>query len=176
MTPGFRTPPLRQAGNPAGIGEHAGFRRHRNGTTEGTMNGIRRSTLFCLAALTVLIAGGCYTSSTVEVKDKIVGVRSGRFVVVDGKLGADYPYPYDRVWKAAEKTLAELKATEVVPDRGIASGSLQGRVDGDRVMILIDYISRDRTSVSVLVGLVGDTLGTRLIHERIADNLKKTSP
>ncbi|NPU86204.1 MAG: DUF3568 family protein [Syntrophaceae bacterium] len=140
------------------------------------MYGYRRTISFCLTALALLAFSGCYTASTIEVKDRIVGVRSGRFVVIDGKLGADYPYSYDRVWTAAEKTMAQIKATDVVPDRGIASGSIKGRVSGDEVMIMIDYISRDRTSVSVLVGLIGDTLGTRLIHERIEDNLKKSTP
>lgn len=140
------------------------------------MDSLRRTILFCCAALVALIEVGCYTASTVEVKDRIVGIRSGRFVVIDGKLGADYPYSYDRVWKAAEKTMAELRATDVVPDRGIASGSIKGKVGGDEVMIMIDYASRDRTSVSVLVGLIGDTLGTRMIHEKIAENLNKSKP
>ncbi|MGV8081403.1 MAG: DUF3568 family protein [Syntrophales bacterium] len=135
-----------------------------------------RLIFFCCTALAALVVIGCYTASTVEVKDRIVGVRSGRFVVIDGKLGSDYPYPYDRVWKAAEKTMAEIKATDVVPDRGIASGSIKGKVGGDEVMIMIDYVSRERTSVWVLVGLIGDTLGTRMIHERIADNLKNAKP
>ncbi len=140
------------------------------------MKGICRTLLICTAALAVLAAVGCYTSTTVEMGDRIIGVRSGRFVVVDGKLGADYPYPFERVWKAAEKTLVDLKATEMVPDRGIASGSFKARVGGERVMILVDYVTRDRTSVSVLVGLIGDSLGSRLIHERIEDNLKKSAP
>jgi len=140
------------------------------------MDGYRRTIFFCLAALTAIAAGGCYTDTTVEMGDRIVGVRSGRFVVLDGKLGADYPFPFERVWKAAEKTLADLKAADVVPDRGIATGSIQARVNGERLMILLDYVSRDRTSVSVLVGLLGDSLGSRLIHERIEDNLKKQGP
>ncbi len=136
----------------------------------------RRMIVFLCSVMAALTVSGCYTASTVEVKDRIVGVRSGRFVVIDGKLGSDYPYPYEQVWKAAEKTMAQIRATDVVPDRGIASGSIKGKVGGDEVMIMIDYVSRERTSVWVLVGLIGDTLGTRMIHERIADNLKKPAP
>ena len=51
-----------------------------------------------------------------------VGIQSGRFIYTDGYLKTQYHAPVDRVWKACEKTLADLKAVDVETQRKISRG------------------------------------------------------
>jgi len=115
--------------------------------------------------LAAFVISGC----TVDVGNKTVGVRSGQFIYVDGSLRTEYRFPFDDVWAASEKVLADLNAVNIGKTRNIANGKFTGMIGDEKVTILIDYLTKDQTltSVSVMVGPVGDSKASRLIHDKI---------
>jgi len=118
----------------------------------------------------LLLMSGCDTALTVGAKT--IGIRSGEFVYMDGYLRATYIFPMDKVWEACDKTLTDLKATEVERIRKISQRTLSAMVQDEKVRILVDYVERDLTAVSVMVGMAGNNLASQLIHDRIANALK----
>jgi hypothetical protein len=118
-----------------------------------------------LSILAAFAISGC----TVDVGNKTVGVRSGQFIYVDGNLKTEYHFAFDDVWAAAGKALADLKAVNIERTRNIANGRITGTIGDEKVIILIDYLAKEQTltSVSVMVGPVGDSKASRLIHDRI---------
>jgi hypothetical protein len=113
------------------------------------------------------IISGC----TFDVGNKTVGVRSGQFIFIDGNLKTDYRFSFDKVWAACEKALADMKATDMDKTRKIASGTITALIGDEKVTILVDYMGKEQTLVSVMVGPVGNNLASRLIHEKITGNL-----
>ena len=124
-------------------------------------------TILLLAAL-VMIAG-CDTSLTVGAKT--IGIRSGEFIYSDGYLRATYLFPFEKTWTACEKTLASMRATDVERIRKIAQGKFTAMIQDEKVVILVDYVEKEITAVSVLVG-AGNNLASQLIHDRLASTLK----
>jgi hypothetical protein len=124
-------------------------------------------TILLLAAL--LMISGCDTSLTVGAKT--IGIRSGEFIYSDGYLRATYLFPFDKTWTACEKTLASMKATDVERIRKIAQGKFTAVIQDEKVVIMVDYVEKEITAVSVLVG-AGNNLASQLIHDRLASTLK----
>ena len=120
--------------------------------------------LFALTALT-----GC----AVVAGDTVMGYESGRFVYHDGSLESVYKYPMDPVWDAARKAMADLKATDVVPDRKIEKATIDAVLYEEKVKITLTYLTRTDTTVSVRVGTAGSNVGAKYIHDRIEANLRK---
>ncbi len=123
-----------------------------------------------LLVLTLLMIAACDTSLTVG--RKTIGIRSGEFLYTDGYLRATYNFPFDKVWPACEKTLTDLKATDIERIQKIATGRLTAFIQDDKVRISVDYVEKEMTSVSVMAGPSGSTLASQLIHDRIATGLK----
>jgi hypothetical protein len=44
-------------------------------------------------------------------------------------------------------------------------------IQDEKVTIKVEYLERNLTSVSVLVGMVGNNMASRLIHDKIIGNL-----
>ncbi|MCE5262346.1 MAG: DUF3568 domain-containing protein [Deltaproteobacteria bacterium] len=124
-------------------------------------------TILLLAAL--LMIAGCDTSLTVGAKT--IGIRSGEFIYSDGYLRATYLFPFDKTWTACEKTLASMKATDVERIRKIAQGKFTAVIQDEKVVITVDYVEKEITAVSVMVG-AGNNLASQLIHDRLASTLK----
>lgn len=109
----------------------------------------------------------------IVVGDKVVGVSSGKFIYTDGILTTVYSAPFDKIWKACEKTVADMMASDIEKDKKIATGTIDAVVSGDKIHISAKYVSKDSTTVSVRVGLAGNNLASQLIHEKIKNNLLK---
>lgn len=124
-------------------------------------------TILLLAAL--LMIAGCDTSLTVGAKT--IGIRSGEFIYSDGYLRATYLFPFDKTWTACEKTLQSMKATDVERIRKIAQGKFTAVIQDEKVVITVDYVEKEITAVSVLVG-AGNNLASQLIHDRLASTLR----
>jgi hypothetical protein len=124
--------------------------------------------MFLIPAL--LLITGCDTALTVG--SKTIGIRSGEFIYSDGYLQATYTYPMEKVWTACEKTLADIKATDVERIRKIAHASFTAMVQDEKVQISVEYVEKDMTTVSIMVGLSGDNFASQLLHDRIAGFLK----
>ena len=124
--------------------------------------------MFLIPAL--LLIAGCDTALTVGAKT--IGIRSGEFIYTDGYLRATYLFPLEKVWNACEKTLADMKATDVERIRKIAERSFTAMIQDEKVRISVDYVEKDMTAVSIMVGMSGNNLASQLLHDRIANALK----
>ena len=122
--------------------------------------------LFCLLVMATIISG-----CTFDVANKTVGVRSGQFIFIDGNLKTEYRFSFDKVWAASEKALMDMKATQVNKTSRLASGTITCMIGDEKVAILIDYIAKDQTLVSIMVGPIGNNMASRMIHDRITANL-----
>lgn len=113
----------------------------------------------CAAAL---VAGGV-----------AVGASTGTYFYVNGELKTDYFAPFDKVWGACEKTVADMRGTEVEAAKEIAQGKIATRINDEKVKIEITYRAKNQTTVAIRVGLVGNKLSSQLLHDKIAENLAK---
>lgn len=125
-------------------------------------------TAFLIPAL--LLIAGCDTAFTVGAKT--IGIRSGEFIYTDGYLRATYLFPFDKVWPACEKTLTGMKAIDVERIRKIAQGTFTAMILDEKVRISVDYVEKEITAVSIMVGMSGNNLASQLIHDRLASTLK----
>ena len=126
-------------------------------------------TAFLIPAL--LLIAGCDTTLTVGAKT--IGIRSGEFIYTDGYLRATYLFPFDQAWPACEKTLSGMKATNIERIRKISQGTFTAMIQDEKVRISVEYVEKEITSVSVMVGTAGNNLASQLIHDRLATTLKK---
>ncbi|MDO8784891.1 MAG: DUF3568 family protein [Syntrophales bacterium] len=121
--------------------------------------------------ISILLIVGCDTAFVAG--GRTVGISSGRFIYTEGLLTMEYNFPFKDVWNACEKTLADMKASEVETNRKIAKGKITATVEDEKVVVSIEYASRDTTLVSIRVGIGGNNLASQLIHEKIGHNLWK---
>lgn len=125
--------------------------------------------------LLVLIIGvsllsGC---APLMVGGAVVGASSGTYYYIDGDLKTDYYYPFDAVWSACEKTVADMRGVDVDPVKEIGTGTISAMIESEKVKFAINYKAKNVTSVAIRVGLVGNKLSSQLIHDKINDNLTK---
>ncbi|MGA9111000.1 MAG: DUF3568 family protein [Smithella sp.] len=124
-----------------------------------------------LLFLAFLLITGC--DAAINMNGKIASINSGKFLYQDGNLVSNYKANIDMVWQACEKSVAELKATDIQKERKISTGVIKAVIQDEKVVIKVEYIDRDLTSVSVFVGTVGNNMASRLIHDKIIGNLGK---
>jgi hypothetical protein len=119
-----------------------------------------------LALIQVLLfVAACDTSLTVG--SKTIGIRSGEFIYMDGYLRATYLFPFDKVWVVCEQILTDLKATDTERIKKIGTGTFTAMILDDKVRISVDYVEKNLTAVSIMVGPSGNNLASQLIHDRI---------
>jgi hypothetical protein len=123
--------------------------------------------------LFLMLIAGCDTALTVG--NKTIGVSSGNFIFTDGYLTTSYNYPIDKLLKICEKTLVNMKATAIEKTQKISTAAITATAYDEKINILVEYMSKDQTSVSVRVGMSGNNIASQLIHDKIAENLMKTS-
>lgn len=119
----------------------------------------------------ILILAGC--NAAVSMQGKVASITSGKFLYQDGHLISEYRADINAVWKACEKAVAELKATDVRKERKISTGVITAVIQDEKVTIKAEYADRNSTYVSVFVGTVGNNMASRLIHDRILAHLAK---
>jgi hypothetical protein len=122
-------------------------------------------------AIVVLLLSGC---TAALIGGAAVGAGTGTFVYLKGELKTDYNQSFDSVWKACEKTVADMRGSDVMPAKEIGKGSITALIDGEKVDISVTYKAKNVTTVSVRVGLIGNKQSSQLIHDKIGDNLSKT--
>ncbi len=126
-----------------------------------------------IALLVGLLSLTALSGCAIVAGDTVMGYESGKFIYHDGSLESVYKYPLDQVWDAARKALAELKATDVQPDRKIEKGIIDAVLFEEKVKITMVYLTRTDTTVSVRVGTAGSNVGAKYIHDKIEANLRK---
>ena len=124
---------------------------------------------FLIPAL--LLIAGCDTALTVGART--IGIRSGEFIYSDGYLRATYIFPFDKVWSTCEKTLIGMKATDIERIRKISQGTFTAMILDEKVRISVEYVEKEITAVSIMVGTSGNNLASQLIHDRLTATLKK---
>ena len=85
----------------------------------------------------------------------------------------NYKADINAVWPACEKAMKELKAVDVQKDRRIATGSIKANIQDEKVKIIVEYVATDLTTVSVIVGIAGNNMASKMIQDKIADNIVK---
>ena len=128
--------------------------------------------ILSLFFLVLLLLAGC--NAVINMNGKVAGISSGRFVYQDGNLTINYKANIDLVWMACEKSLTELKSTDIQKERKISKGTIKAVIQGEKVVISAEYVDKDLTSVSILVGVAGNNMASHLIHDKIISNLAKT--
>ena len=123
--------------------------------------------LFAMACLLF----GC--NAAMVVNGKVMGISSGTFIYQDGYLTTQYKADIEPVWKACEKAVSELNGQQTQKERNISTGSIKTVISDEKVIILVEYIGKDLTSVSVLSGVVGNNMADRIIQDKIAANIVK---
>jgi hypothetical protein len=118
-----------------------------------------------------LFLAGC--NAVINMNGKVAGISSGRFIYQDGNLTSHYEADIDSVWMACEKSVSELKATDIQKERKISTGTIKAVIQDEKVVISVEYVDKDLTSVSVFVGVAGNNMASRLIHDRIISNLAR---
>lgn len=124
-----------------------------------------------ILCISVLLISGCDTALTVG--GKTMGIRSGNFIFTDGYLTTSYNFPLDKVWKACEKTMTDMKASGLDKKMKISTGAMTAVVQDEKVRINIEYVSQEKTLVAIRIGIAGNNLASQLIHDKIADSLLK---
>ncbi|MGA2781628.1 MAG: DUF3568 family protein [Smithella sp.] len=127
--------------------------------------------ILSLLFVILLLLAGC--NAAINMNGKVAGISSGRFVYQDGNLISNYKADIDLVWMACEKSVTELKATDIQKERKISTGTIKAVIQDEKVVISVEYVDKDLTSVSIFVGVVGNNMASRLIHDKIIDNLAK---
>jgi hypothetical protein len=123
--------------------------------------------LFAMAGLLF----GC--NAAMVVNGKVMGISSGTFIYQNGYLTTQYKADIEPVWKACEKAVNELNGQQTQKERNISTGSIKTVISDEKVIILVEYIGKDLTSVSVLSGVVGNNMADRIIQDKIAANILK---
>jgi hypothetical protein len=98
---------------------------------------------------------------------------AGTFFYINGELKTDYHASFDEIWTACEKTIAVMHGTDVVPEKEIAKGTINTKINDEKVKFDITYKSKNVTTVAIRVGLIGNKLSSQLLHDKVAENLAK---
>ncbi|MBU2055012.1 MAG: DUF3568 domain-containing protein [Proteobacteria bacterium] len=127
-----------------------------------------KTSWIALFVIGVLLISGC---AALWVGGVAVGAGSGTYFYINGELKTDYYQSFDSVWKACEKTVADMRGVDVRPDKEIGKGKITAVIEEEKVQIAITYKAKNVTTVSIRVGMIGNKLSSQLIHDKIGDNL-----
>ena len=100
------------------------------------------------------------------------GAGAGAYFYINGEGMADYDYPFDRVWSACEKTVADMHGLDVEPTKGIGTGTINAIINDEKVKFTVTYKDKNVTTVAIRVGTMGNKLSSQLLNNKIYDNLK----
>jgi len=134
---------------------------------------MNKAHLLTAIILGAALLGGCEGGFVAG--SKSVAFQSGQFISTDGYVISVYNYPFDKVWQGAEAIFKEMKARDVEMNLKIGKGTITGMVQDDKVVFQVEFQEKDKTAVSILVGLSGSRIASQLIHDRLRQQLAKTA-
>jgi len=73
----------------------------------------------------------------------------------------------------SKKTIADMKGRDVEPDKQSDGGKIVAVINDEKVQFRLKYKDKDLTSLGIRVGAVGNEAASKVIHDRVADNLLK---
>lgn len=125
-----------------------------------------------ILSILVIITGMCGCNAALQVGDRTVGVRSGNFFYTDGVLRTQYRgATFDTVWTACEQALTAMDATVIEKTKQIATGTVTGSLHDEEIVITVEYIDTENTLVGVRVGMSGNNLASRIVHNHIKEQI-----
>ncbi len=131
---------------------------------------MRKSSVWLMgAAIIVFLTSGCVP---LVVGSAALGT-AGTYYYVSGEMHAEYAAPFDKAWAACEKTLAELRALDVLPYKEIGKGDISALVNGEKVRLTVTYKGKNTTAVSVRVGMFGNKIASQLLLDKIGDQIAR---
>ncbi len=122
------------------------------------------------SATMILLTSGCVP---LVVGGAAVGTGAGTYLYINGAMQAEYDAPYEKVWTACERTLADMRALDVLPYKEIGKGTISAIINEGKIQLSIQYKTKNITIVAVRVGIFGDRTASQLIQDKIAENLSK---
>lgn len=126
--------------------------------------------IMVLAAVTGLLLG---CSAAMVVNGKVMGFQSCKFIYQDGYLTTQYKADIEPVWEACQKAVTDLKGSDIEKERKISTGSIKAIISDEKVTMRVEYIDKNLTSVAVFAGVTGNNMASRIIQDKIAENLAK---
>ncbi|TFG92760.1 MAG: DUF3568 family protein [Syntrophobacterales bacterium] len=118
--------------------------------------------------LIVIVAASILAGCAAAVVGGAVGGGSGAFLYIQGELKTDYLYSFDKAWRACEKTVAYMNATDVFPEKEISKGTIEAIIDGEKVRFVVEYKTKDLTTISIRVGIIGNKSASQRLHDKVA--------
>jgi hypothetical protein len=118
--------------------------------------------LFCLGGCAPLLIGGA-----------AIGAGSGTYMYVNGELRVEYNVPFEKVRAACEMAIAELGGKEVVPEWKIGRGTIDTRIQNEKVKLTLEYKTKNATLLSIRVGYIGNKQSSQLIKDKVSEYLIK---
>ncbi len=131
---------------------------------------MKKVSLLLIVFVAVSMLSGCPAAI---IGSAAVGGGSGAYVYIRGDLKTDYPYSFDKSWNACEKTVAYMNATDVFPQKEISKGIIKAIIDGEKVRFVVEYKTKDLTTVSVRVGIIGNKSASQRLHDKVAGYLSE---
>ena len=127
-----------------------------------------------LTVLTILVGAITLSGCALLVGGAAVGAgAAGSYVYANGEMTTDYPVPLNDAWNAVEKTVADMRGTDIERVREIAKGSIKAFLNQDKVTINVLYKGPNATTVGIRVGVLGDKLASQMLHDKISAYLTK---
>jgi len=83
-----------------------------------------------LLFIVLLLMAGC--DAAINLRGKVASISSGKFLYQDGNLISDYKADIDAVWTACEKSVSELKATDIQKERKISTGIIKAVIQDEK--------------------------------------------
>src|SRR5512137_647643 len=106
-----------------------------------------------LLLMAAFLVSGC---GALLVGGAAVGAGSGTYMYINGEMKTDYYFDFDQTWNACQKTVADMRGLDVLPDKEIGNGKITAMINDEKVTILVTYKAKNVTTVSVRVGLIGN--------------------
>ncbi|HNQ01013.1 MAG TPA: DUF3568 family protein [Syntrophales bacterium] len=128
------------------------------------------------AAVALILLASCvslYGCPVFVVTGAAVAGGTGTYYYVEGEMRTDYYFSVPAVWSAVEKTIADMKGRDVEPDKQTDGGKIVAVINDEKVTFRLKYKDKDLTTLGIRVGVVGNETASKLLHDRVADNLLK---
>ena len=68
-----------------------------------------------------------------------------------------------------------MKGRDVEPDKQTDGGKIVAVINDEKVTFRLKYKDKDLTTLGIRVGVVGNETASKMLHDRVADNLVKKS-
>ncbi|MDO8722883.1 MAG: DUF3568 family protein [Syntrophales bacterium] len=116
----------------------------------------------------ISLISGC---AVLAVGGAAVGASSGTYLYINGEFKTDYYSSFEKVWAACEKTIADMRGIDVMPQKEVGKGKISAAINDENVQLTVTYKAKDVTTVAIRVGLLGNKLSSQLLHDKVSDNL-----